>query len=292
MLEVVSVFRAFRVLETRVGYALSRSGLPDLDYAVNPYMGCSHACIYCYARLYTKHSEASRLWGRVVVVKKNIADVVKREVSMYKRGVVGLSTITDPYQPVEAVYGLTRRVLAILLEAGFHGSIQTKNTLVLRDLDLIAKYRDRVDMGFTITTLNNSVARFIEPYSPPPGARARALKTIADEGVDTWIFYGPVIPGLNDNVETVNAILQLAVETGSRVLADKLHVKPFMKNREHPLSNYALRASGRWWRSFLKLFTEKCEEIGVECITGLAEPRVEERFHSSITSWMQEKRTQ
>jgi len=266
------VLRGVKVVEVRVEQALSRSGLPDIDYALNPYMGCSHACIYCYARLYTRHSEASREWGRVVVVKKNIVDVLSREVKLYKRGVVGVSTITDPYQPVEAIYGLTRKSIALLLESGFHVSIQTKNTLILRDLDMLAKHRDRVDVGFTITTPIKEVARVIEPHSPPPAARAQALKAISSMGIDTWIFYGPVIPELNDDRETVDWILEIARETRSRVLVDRLHIKPFMKSSDNVLSNLIAKATSKWWKSFTEFFMKKCNEMRVECIPGFAEP--------------------
>lgn len=260
------------MLKTRVTHALSRSGLPDIDYALNPYIGCSHACTYCYARLYTRHEEASRYWGEVVVVKENIVDVLKREVRIYKPGVVGLSTITDPYQPVEAFYKLTRESIKILTSSGFHVSIQTKNTLVIRDLDVLVKYKDRVDVGFTITTLDDNLARVIEPYSSPPTTRAWALKTIAGKGVETWIFYGPVIPGLNDDDKNIQDILALAGESGSKVLVDYLHVKPFMKNPKHPLYDRISMVTREWWRKFIARVRSLCEKENVECIIGYAEP--------------------
>ncbi|RLG81458.1 MAG: radical SAM protein [Thermoprotei archaeon] len=257
---------------TRVSRALTRSGLPDIDYALNPYMGCSHGCIYCYARLYTRNKEISENWGMVVAVKENIVDLVKREARFTPKGVVGVSTITDPYQPVEAIYKLTRRSIEILLEHGFHVSLQTKSTLILRDLDLLLRHRDRVDVGFTITTLNTRISSFIEPSSPPPPARVEALKRIAEKGIETWIFYGPVIPGLNSDVETIERILQIAYTTGSKVLVDPLRVKYFMLEHVHPLYRYALATRAFDWDLFYKRVFELCREKGVECIKGFAEP--------------------
>jgi len=264
--------RRIKVLFTKVSHGLSRSNLPDLDYALNPYIGCLHGCIYCYARLYTKQGEASSNWGKVVVVKENLLKVLREEVRKYRSGVVGLSTITDPYQPIEAIYRLTRGSLKILLKNGFHVSIQTKNTLVLRDLDLLIKYHNKVDVGFTITTLNTHIAKIIEPYSSPPYSRAKALKKIADKNIETWIFYGPVIPGLNDDLGTIREILNLAVETNSKVLIDNLHVKPFMKKPEHPLREYIVKLNRKWWGKFVEEVMKKCREYNIECIKGYAEP--------------------
>ena len=262
----------FKVLTIRVDKALTRSGLPDLDYALNPYLGCLHGCIYCYARLYTWHREASSEWGDVVVVKENLIEVLEREVKRIKPGVVGVSTITDPYQPVEAQYMLTRRSIELLLKHGFHVSIQTKNTLVLRDLDLLEEFKDQVDVGFTITSLKHSIARLIEPYSSPPLKRVEALKKISRQGIETWIFYGPVIPGLNDDEETVDDILESALEIGAKVLIDKLHVKKFMYRSDHPLHG-VVESIDKWsWRVFIERVKRKCREYGVECIIGLAEP--------------------
>lgn len=266
------MIRKFRVIMTRVSRALTRSGLPDIDYALNPYIGCSHGCIYCYARLYTRNKEISENWGMVVAVKENIVDLVKREARFTPKGVVGVSTITDPYQPVEAIYKLTRRSIEILLEHGFHVSLQTKSTLILRDLDLLLRHRDRVDVGFTITTLNTRISSFIEPSSPPPPARVEALKKIAEKGIETWIFYGPVIPGLNSDVETIERILQIAYTTGSKVLVDPLRVKYFMLEHVHPLYRYALATRAFDWDLFYKRVFELCREKGVECIKGFAEP--------------------
>ncbi|MEM2852825.1 MAG: hypothetical protein QW438_06515 [Ignisphaera sp.] len=98
----------FRVVEIEVRQALTKSGLPDLDYALNPYLGCGHGCLYCYAKIYTRLSEVVANWGKIIAVKKNLLDILTNEVERLKRGTVGIGTITDPYQPIEAIYRLTR----------------------------------------------------------------------------------------------------------------------------------------------------------------------------------------
>jgi len=255
-----------RVLETVVYKALSRSGLPDIDYALNPYIGCWHSCIYCYARLYVRNSAVSKDWGNVILVKKNVVEVLSREVKHLRLGVVGIGTITDAYQPIEAIYGLTKESIDLLLKKGFQVSIQTKNPLILRDLDLLEKYRNSVDVGLTITTFNSRVAEFIEPRAPPPKTRANALYKLSEIGIKTWIFYGPVIPSLNDDDSTIDEIIELAKDTRSEVLIDRLHIKNFMYKPDHPLNKLISLTKKYEWRNFLTKVMNKCLKAGVKCM--------------------------
>lgn len=210
-----------KIIEIRVDKALYRSKLPDLDYSLNPYQGCSFGCIYCYAMNFTGIEEAANNWGEVVAVKVNLVEVLKKEVMrITRKGVVGVSTITDPYMPIEARYGLTRRSIELLLAYKFRVSIQTKSPLVLRDLDILERYRRMVDVGITITTMDPSLARVIEPGAPHPLARARALKKISGSLIYTWIFLGPIIPGLNDSEEHLEGVIGAASESTSLVIFD------------------------------------------------------------------------
>lgn len=261
-----------KIIFINVKKALSKSGLPDIDYALNPYMGCYHGCIYCYARIYTWDKEISSNWGEIVAVKKNLVEILDREVKYLRRGVVGVGTITDPYQPVEAKYKLTRKSIEKLLSHGFHVSIQTKNTLVLRDTDLLIRYRGRVDVGFTITSLNDRKTRIYEPRASPPSMRAYALKQLASKGIETWIFYGPVIPGFNDDLDTRIKIIKLAKEAGSKVLIDRIHIKKFMYSNENPLRAILSIARNYPWKKFYNETIKLCREYGIVCIPGFAEP--------------------
>lgn len=263
-------FRSMKVYQKIVESALSKSGLPDIDYALNPYLGCSHGCIYCYARLYTRDKRASMNWGSVVIVKSNIARVLEKEIKRIKPGHVGVGTITDPYQPVEAVYKLTRTCIEILLKHGFNVSIQTKNTLVLRDIDIFSKYKDFIDVGFTIITLNQNLTKLIEPFSSPPLARVNALRVLSNHGVKTWIFYGPIIPGLNDDIKTLESVAKIAKETNSILYYDSLHVKPFMKNPKYLLYEPARKVSKKWWLSTEKRILEYCSNYALNCKPGFA----------------------
>ena len=258
-----------RIIFLKVKEALSKSGLPDLDYALNPYMGCWHSCIYCYARLYTWYKEIADNWGRIIAVKENIVEVLRREIKYKPRGIVGVGTITDAYQPVEALYEITQKSLKVLFSAGFHASIQTKNPLILRDLDLLVENRRLIDVGFTITTLNDQVARVIEPRAPPPKARAKALEIIASYGIETWVFMGPIIPGYNDDDSTIEELVRLAKETNSIFYYDKLRIKKFMYNPMHPLHHVVAKTERYDWRKLYHRIEEICRKYNVKCLPGM-----------------------
>ncbi|MEM0352142.1 MAG: radical SAM protein [Sulfolobales archaeon] len=257
--------------------ALSRSGLPDLDYSLNPYVGCSHGCLYCYARDYTRQVEVAENWGSIVYVKENLLSILERETRKLKPGTVGISTITDPYQPVESVEKLTRRSIELLLKRGFRVSIQTKSPLVLRDIDILKSFRDMVDVGFTIITLDSGVASLLEPSAPVPVQRVRALTKVSEEGLKTWLFYGPVIPGFNDDVASFTRVLEAVYGHVSLVLMDKLRVTPRVRDSLGSVVRdfekvESLANSKTWWSSVVKAFTEVCAQLAVKCVASLAEP--------------------
>ncbi len=265
----------------KVKSVISKSNLPDLDYAFNPYIGCTHGCLYCYARDYVsgKYRDVSRNWGTIVYVKENCVEVLKNELRRLRLGVIGVSTITDPYQHIEARLGLVRESIEVMLRYGFNVSIQTKSNLVLRDLDIIRKFKDRVDVGVTLTWLNNdSIMKYIEPNSVRPKERVKVLERLSNEGVETWIFYGPVIPLVNDGEELVKEIVSVAKDTNSKVLIDKLRVRKWMyeifrqvMNQRKVMSILSKAQDRKWWRNFLNKVLKICKENNVECIPTLAE---------------------
>ena len=209
-----------KIIEYSVSKAISKSGMMELDYAINPYSGCFHRCLYCYAIDYTYQKDAASNWGEIVYVKKNIDLVLKRDIIGLPRGIVGLGTVTDPYQPAEAIYRLSRKILEILLGNGFRVTVQTKSPLVTRDVDVLSAHRSTADVGITITTINRVKSILIETKTPSPSARIRALEKLNGEGIKTWIFLGPIIRNFNDNDENLRAIFEAAVSTGSRIIYD------------------------------------------------------------------------
>ncbi|MEO3993220.1 MAG: radical SAM protein [Desulfurococcaceae archaeon TW002] len=270
-----SVFRGgVKYVFIRASSALSKSGLPGLDYALNPYVGCYHKCSYCYARSYCRFEEPRTHWGDVIYVKKNIVDLLKSEVRRVRSGSVGLSTITDPYQPIEALTRLVRRSLEVLLKAGFKVVIQTKSPLVLRDLDVLVPYKDSVEVGFTITSVDDSVLRNIEVRAPPPKARIRALLRARDSGLVTWVFFGPIIPGLNDDSSTIEGVVEVARETGSTLYYDWLRYKEELRNFFGVIGLSPEKYRGHdfiaWRRSVVEELVRMCREKGVVCVPAFS----------------------
>jgi len=211
------------VKEVECKSLLNKSALAD--YCINPYVGCQHACKYCYAESYTRRfSNHTEAWGDFVDVKINAPAVLAREVKKKPKGTVYISSLTDAYQPLERKYELTRKLLEILLKHQFPISIQTKSNLVLRDLDLIRRFHER-QVGFTITTLNDDVREVFEPASSSTEEKLSAIKELKENGVGTYVFFGPVLPYLsNQNLEQY--FYRIADAGVDYILVDKLNLKP------------------------------------------------------------------
>jgi len=258
---------------TRCKRALSKSGLPGLDYALNPYVGCEHGCAYCYSPAVLGRREYVERWGEFVIVKENLVELLSKEVKRLRRGCIGVGTVCDPYQPLERKTRLTGRALEILRESGFSVCIQTKSSLVLRDIDLLDRERDEV--GVTITTLEDDLARRMEPRASPPGERVNVLEELASTGVRRWIFLGPVIPGVNDSVENLAGIISVARRTGSYVIYDRLNLKVGVAERLAKVlgdSSFLRLLTSAWWRRKEAEIERLCRREGVRCEPAFGPP--------------------
>jgi len=251
---------------SRVKTALSKSGLPDLDYALNPYVGCQHGCLYCYAPNYVQDEEVKANWGRVVAVKENLLEVLSEEVAKKKRGVVGVGTLTDAYQPVEAVYSLTRASLKLLLAHGFRVSVQTKSPLVIRDADVFIRHRSLVDVGFTVTVYDDAKSKLLEPCAPPPSLRLGALKRLSELGVKTWLFVGPLVYlGGEVSERELEKTLEAAKDHASLIYYDPMRLKPSVYLADEPARSVIVKSALKK-RELEAMFRRLCEEHSVKCI--------------------------
>ncbi|HUI91537.1 MAG TPA: radical SAM protein [Chitinivibrionales bacterium] len=203
---------------------LSKSGLSD--YSLNCYGGCGHGCVYCYARYMEKFRPHPEKWGGFVDVKNNAAAVLAREVKKKRPGEVFVSSVCDGWQPVEAKYELTRECVKILLENGFTIDVLTKNALIERDFDIFSAHKNRVDVGMTLTTLDEGLARRIEPGASSPARRIAALKKAAGLGIKTHVFFGPLMPFLSDRPSDLEAMFAELGRLGPhRIYLDKLNIR-------------------------------------------------------------------
>ncbi len=204
-----------RVVEVQAKSILNKSKI--FDYCVNAYTGCQVNCRYCYARLFMRrYSGHSEPWGAFVDVKINAPELLRRQLLRAKKGTVWLSSVCDPYQPLEADYQLTRRCLIELAEKQFPVNVQSKRTLLLRDLDVLETFRN-VEVGMTITTGSEQMARLFEPGASPVGERIEALGKIHAQGIRTFAFIGPLLPG---DPEQLVASLGEKVD---RILIDRMN---------------------------------------------------------------------
>jgi len=167
------------------------------DYSLNPYTGCTHGCVYCYARFMKRFTGHKERWGEFVDVKINAPELLEVEIRKKKKGRVWISGVCDPYQPVERRYKLTRRCLEILIENEWPVTIQTKSPLVLRDIDIL-KRSDRVEAGFTITTAQERIRRIFEPGAPSIPSRIEAVGKLHCLGIRTFVMIAPLLPGAED----------------------------------------------------------------------------------------------
>jgi DNA repair photolyase len=203
---------------------MTRSGISGIDYTVNPYVGCTHNCVYCYARFMARHTPHQGVWGTFCDPKVNAPDVCRKQACKIRTGRVSLSSVTDPYQPLEARYQLTRRILEELAQQEFFISILTKSPLVLRDSTVFRKLgRDRCEVGFSINTLDENVRRHFEPGAPSIRSRIEALQALHRSSIRTWLFIAPVLPLLTS--ESVTGLLERVRPYVSEVLVDRLNIK-------------------------------------------------------------------
>ncbi len=211
------------VREVECKHALSRSKLPGLDHSLNPYVGCGHDCIYCYAPFLLNRPRER--WRAPVGARMNMPRLLDSELRGAS-GTIGIGTVTDPYQPAEAALKLTRRCLEAIQRRGFSVSIHTKSDLVLRDIDVL-KLLNEPEVGITITTVDEELAKTFEPFAPSPSARLTAIRRLVEADIETYVLVGPIIPAVTDsNIEgLVSAISSTGVE---RVMLDRFRLRPGM----------------------------------------------------------------
>ncbi|MBU4299121.1 radical SAM protein [Patescibacteria group bacterium] len=180
-----------KIKEIQAKNILSKSKV--YDWTINPYVGCQHGCFYCYARFMKRFSGHKEKWGEFVDVKINAPELLGREIKKKKKGRVWISGVCDPYQPVEKKYELTKKCLEILQRNNWPVVIQTKSSLVLRDLELLKKFQD-IEVGFSIATGNEEIRKIFESRTPPINERIEDLDGLHQEGIKTYAMIAPLLP--------------------------------------------------------------------------------------------------
>lgn len=206
-------------------------------FTINPYRGCSHACVYCFARPTHEYLglDSGVDFDTRIVVKVNAVERVRAELASprWRRELIALGTNTDPYQPCEKRYRLTRGVLEALADAENPVSITTKSPLVERDIDVLrtigAVASARVDIS--IGCVDPTMSRRVEPHTPSPQARLRAVSALAEAGITVGVFAAPILPGLTDSPQMLGDLARAAVDAGAQSIATvPLHLRPGVRD--------------------------------------------------------------
>jgi len=224
--------------------ALNRVKGMMFDWSLNPYMGCAHRCTFCYVRAFERRADrpSDDRYGQSIRVKVNVAEVLRRELSRasWEHETIAIGAATDPYQPAEGHYRLTRGCLEVLADAHNSFSIITRGPMIVRDVDVLTEAARRADVSvtFSIPTLDEDVWRRTEPSTAHPRQRLRALKTLVDAGVRASVGMAPILPGISDRPEQLAEVVRAAREAGAcGIWANLLFLRP--GTREHFLENLA-----------------------------------------------------
>jgi DNA repair photolyase len=231
-----------KIREIKAKNILSKSQV--YDYALNPYVGCQHGCVYCYAKFMKRFTGHREKWGEFVDIKINAPELLAYEVKRKKVGRVWISGVCDPYQPLEKRYMITKRCLDILLQNGWPFTVQTKSPLVLRDIETL-KRASNSEVGFTITTADERIRRIFEPGAPPSGKRVEALAKLHSEGIKTFVMVAPILPGAEGLVGELKGKVKY-------VILDRLN---------YHYADWAYKRYGIQWAMENGFFSQKGEEL-------------------------------
>jgi len=190
------------------------------EWSLNPYLGCAHACSYCFARAYHaryRERDVGEAFDRNIEVRTNFVDRLRNELRRRPQGSVAIGTATDPYQPIEGTYRLTRGCLEALVDFPMPTGIVTKGPLVVRDIDVLQRLDAKTDLTvyFSVPCVDEEVVRKTDPGTAPPRQRLRALRMLRDAGIDAAVLCMPVLPGITDSEESLDRAAKAASEAGA-----------------------------------------------------------------------------
>ena len=277
-----------RYEEVQCKSALNRVSGMDFRWSLNPYRGCVHGCHYCFARRYHSYFDLNvgNDFTGIILVKSNVAEVLSSELSKrsWRRESVAIGTATDPYQPIEGKYRLTRQCLQAFVDWRSPVNLVTKGTMAIRDTDVMVELEKRAGctVCFSISTLDDDLWRKLEPGTPPPSKRLAAMERLVAAGVNAGVALAPIIPGITDDQDNLETVTKAAAEHGAKFLwGSTLRLKPGTKehfleflDREYPAlsSNYRQLYPGAYAPQLVQ--SDIQTRIGVlKASNGLAERR-------------------
>lgn len=225
------------------------------DYAVNPYVGCQHACAYCYARFMKRFTGHKEPWGSFVDVKINAPELLRKEIARKRKGTVWVSGVCDPYQPLEATCQLSRECLDILVDHGWPVVVQTRSPLVLRDMDIFRK-SSRIDVGLSITTADDAVRKIFEPQAPSITERLEALAALHRNGIRTYAMIAPILPGAEN-------LIRMLAGSVDYVIIDRMNYSH--ADRIYEKHGWQEKNSDGYFKRMGSRMAHACAALGLEC---------------------------
>ncbi|QEE17553.1 radical SAM protein [Promethearchaeum syntrophicum] len=248
---------------------ITKSNIPAIDYVINPYTGCQHGCIYCYAEFmkrFTNHK--GDIWGKFLDIKSYPWEKIKP--AKYNGKNILFSSVTDPYLPLEKKFENTRKILSSLKDTSARISILTKSQLVTRDIDLFKQF-ENIEVGVSLNTLDSDFARKIEPFASKPIDRLKALEEIHKEGIETYVFISPIFPKITDYQE----IIQYSLKFTDYYRFENLNFRPHNVGRIYKLikktyPNYlpfykSLRVDQSFWDLLEQDIENYCIDNSLQC---------------------------
>ena len=225
------------------------------DYVINPYVGCQHACSYCYARFMKRFTGHKEPWGDFIDVKINAAELLSKEIKKKRVGTVWVSGVCDPYQPLEARYKLTRQCLEILVQNDWPVFIQTRSPLVLRDMDIFKKSKN-IDVGLSITTANDEIRKIFEPYAPPIQRRLKAIEVLHQSGIRTYVMIAPILPKAENLIGMLSGKVDyIIIDRMNYYHADKIYQKYGWQDKN----------TYEYFHLIGNNIEKDCAKLGIEC---------------------------
>jgi DNA repair photolyase len=258
-----------KIREIKAKSIITKSSLPDTDFVINPYVGCTHGCIYCYATFMKRFTNHNEQWGKFLDIKINSPALIKKT-NKYKNKSILASSVTDPYQPIERRCKLMRGILENLIHLQPELCILTKSDLITRDIDLLKKFK-KIKAGFSLSVLNEEIRKQIEPIASPNENRISALKKLKKAGIPTFIFISPILPELTDYKKIINRSKKFADEFWFENLnirpTNWFYIQKWLKNK-HPnlLKKYIeiYFKKNNYWKNFKKEIENFCNKNKIE----------------------------
>ena len=214
-----------KIKEIRAKSIITKSGLPEGDFVINPYVGCMHGCKYCYARFMKRFTGHTEPWGSFVDAKINAPDLIPEDANKYKNKSITIGSVCDPYQPIERKYKLTRKILEKLIPLRPHLDLMTKSDLVVRDIDLFKQFKDCI-VAFSLSVLDDKIKKELEPLASSVDKRINALKELHKAGIQTALFISPIFPEITNWKALINKTKSFVDE----YWFENLNLYPFVRD--------------------------------------------------------------